>query len=231
MTQSYQQQFAGQNAILSTLQKAWAPILAAGPNQYGFSSTEDTALRSEATQGTAANYAQASRALNEGIAARGGSSFIPSGGTTQLNQEVATAAANQQSSQNLGITQAGYEQGRANFSAASQAMGGVAAMLDPANYIKGTNQAGSDAYNSAEINQQMANAASPWNAVSGILGGALGAGLSGFTGGIGTSLAASVMGGGSGGIGTSLFNLGGGGAGNGPQGAPVASSTAPINYV
>jgi hypothetical protein len=196
MTNSYQQTFAGQQAILSNLKSAWAPILAAGPNQYGFSTAEDAALRSQATEGTAGTYAQASRAVNANLAAKGGNGFIPSGGAAQLDSEVAQAAANQQSSENLGITEAGYAQGRANFSQASQVMGGVANTMNPTGYISGTNQAGSDAFSSATTNYNEAQAASPWNAVSGILGGALTTGLNAFTGGIGGSLAKSIMGGG-----------------------------------
>jgi hypothetical protein len=198
MTNSYAQTFAGQQNILTSLQNAWKPILAAGPGQYGFTSAEDAAMRSQATQGTAATYAQASTALNANLAAKGGNGFIPSGENAQLNASVAEAAANQQSSENLGITEAGYAQGRANFNAASAAMGGVAAELNPAGYIAGANQAGNSAYDSAYYNQQMTNAASPLNAIGGILGGALGSGLDAFTGGVGKSLATSVMGGGGG---------------------------------
>ncbi len=223
MTNSYQQQFAGQTAVLNALQTAWAPILAAGPNQYGFNPAEDSAMRSQATQGTAASYSQASRALNASLAARGGDGFIPSGETAQLNSQVAQAAANQQSSENLGITEAGYAQGRANFGAASQAMGDVSAQMNPASYISGANQAGSSAFSSATTNYNEAQAASPWNAVSGILGGALTTGLDAFTGGIGGSLASSVLGGSSSGIGNSMFSLAGGGGG----GAPVSMAPLP----
>jgi hypothetical protein len=194
LTKSYNDAFAGQQAILNSLMAAWKPVLAAGPNQYGFSGAEDSNLRSQATQGTAANYAAASRAVNANLAAKGGNGFIPSGGAAQLDAEVAQAAANQQSSENLGITEAGYAQGRANFGAASAALGGAASIENPTGFANSANSGGSDAYNSAYENQQMANASSPWNAVSGILGGALGAGLDTFTGGVGTGLAKQVMG-------------------------------------
>jgi hypothetical protein len=222
---SYQQTFAGQQQILSSLKNAWSPILAAGPGQYGFTAPEDAAMRSQATQGTAGNYAQASRALNAGLAVKGGDGQVVSGGNAQLNAQVAQAAAGQQSAENLGITQAGYAQGLNNFNAASAALGGVAQYMNPAGYIAGANQAGSSAFNSATTNYAEAQAASPWNAVSGILGGALTTGLNAFTGGVGGSLASGIMGGSN--IGSSLFNLGGGGAGNGPQGAPVATSQLP----
>jgi hypothetical protein len=195
MTTSYKQTFAGQQAILANLQSAWKPILDAGPGQYGFTPAEDAAMRSQATQGTAANYATAARAVNAGMAAKGGDAFIPSGAAAQMNSEVAQAAANAQSSANLGITEAGYAQGRANFGSASAALLGASQELNPTGYISGTNQAGNDAFSSATTNFDEAQAASPWNAVSGILGGALTAGVDAFTGGVGGSLAKSVMGG------------------------------------
>jgi hypothetical protein len=224
---SYAQTFAGQQAILSSLKSAWSPILSAGPGQYGFTPAEDSAMRSQVTQSTAGNYAQASRALNEGMAAKGGDAQITSGANAQLDASVAQAAAGQQSAENLGITQAGYAQGLQNFNAASSVLGGVANYMNPTGYISGANQAGSSAFGSATTNYNEAQAASPWNAVSGILGGALGVGLDAFTGGIGGSLASGIMGGGSGGIGSSLFNLGGGGAGNGPGSIPIQSSPLP----
>src|ERR1035437_8537594 len=69
---SYQKQFAGQSAILDALKTAWSPILAAGPGQKGFTTEQETALRTQATEGTASEYAKAATATKEGMAARGG---------------------------------------------------------------------------------------------------------------------------------------------------------------
>lgn len=228
MTSNYNTQFAGQASILGALKDAWTPILAAGPGQYGFTAAEDAAMRTQATAGVANNYKFASQATGNAMAATGGgNTFLPSGANAQVQSQIASAAAGQQSNEQLGITQAGYETGRQNFSNASTALGGVAKMMDPTAYASTAGKAGSDAFSSAYQNQQMVNAASPWNAVSGILGGALSAGIGAFTGGIGGGLASSLMGGASKGIGSSMFSLAGGGLG----GAPVTSSQIPDQIV
>jgi hypothetical protein len=170
MTQDYATQFAGQQNILKSLQNSFDPVLQAGINQYGFSAPETAALQSQATQGTAAQYANASRALNEGIAARGGTSFIPSGGVQQMQASVANAAAAQESNQLLGIQQAGYAQGTQNYLAAANALGNAAGMMNPTGYATAANNSGNAAYSSAYANQQMQN--QEWSQIGGIVGGA-----------------------------------------------------------
>lgn len=209
MTAQQTQEFANQSKILDTLKAGWAQTFEAGINQYGFNPAQDAALRTEATQGTAAAYGQAATAVRSAGAARGGDGFIPSGQNAQIDASLAQATAAQESGQQLDITKAGYDLGRQNYLQASNIMGGVAQQYNPTGYISGANQAGTDAYGSAKTNQEMANAASPWNAVSGILGGALTTGINAFTGGIGGTLAKTAMGGGSGGS-SSAFDFGGG---------------------
>jgi hypothetical protein len=200
MQSSFQTTFAGQQNILAQLQSAWAPVLAAGPGQYGFTAKEDAALRTMSTAGVAQNYKFASQAAGESMAATGGgNTFLPSGAQAQLKSDMASAAAGEQSNLNLGITEAGYSTGRQNFLAASREMGGVASQMNPQGYAGQATAAGNAAYGSAQTNQEMSNAASPWNAVAGVLGGALSSGLGAFTGGIGGGLAKDIMGGGGGG--------------------------------
>jgi hypothetical protein len=170
MQQDYSTMFAGQQNILTNLQNSWNPVLQAGINQYGYSAPETAALQSTATQGTATQYANASRALNEGIAARGGTSFIPSGASQQMQQSVATAAANQQSNELLGIQQSGYAQGRQDYLAAAGALSGVAQLQNPLGYAGTANQSGSSAYQSAYQNQQMQN--QMYSQIGGMIGGA-----------------------------------------------------------
>src|SRR6185312_499960 len=59
LTADYNQQFAKQGAIIDSLNKVWGPIFQAGPNQYGFSTAEDTTLHTQAKEGTANDYQQA----------------------------------------------------------------------------------------------------------------------------------------------------------------------------
>lgn len=176
LTQDYSTQFANQSNILKSLQAAWNPVLAAGPGQYGFSKAEDTALRTQATDATAASYQNATKALNNQFAARsGGDTYLPSGTEGQIDATVASNAAGQVASQNLGITTAGYQQGYNTFLQAANVLGSVAGQYNPTGYAGSASTAGADEGATASQIQQADAAASPWGAIGGILGGAAGA--------------------------------------------------------
>ncbi|MGA7766030.1 MAG: hypothetical protein WCA27_07360 [Candidatus Sulfotelmatobacter sp.] len=176
---AYGQMFAGQTQILSSLQSSFAPILAAGINQYGYSPQENAALRTQATSGVANQYQQANQATQEQLAATGGGNeFLPTGAASQLTQQNALAAAQQQSAEQLGITQAGYEQGRQNYLGAAQGLGSVASAMNPLGYAGAATGGGQAAYGSAQ--QNATQAAQTWASIGGAVGGtataALGAG-------------------------------------------------------
>lgn len=193
LQQDLSQQFAGQNAILGTLQNTLNPIIAAGPNQFGFSNGEVNTLNSQAIQGTGQQYNNVKKALGEQQAAQGGgNSYLPSGATAAQQAGLATGAANQASNQLLGIQQAGYQQGHDTYESAIGQLGGVAGMYNPTGWAGAANTAGSNAFNQATTVAQENNAASPWNLVGGILGGAVGAGLDAFTGGLGGTAAGAL---------------------------------------
>lgn len=174
------QQFANQNALFSSIRAVYDPIFNAGPNQFGFSKEEETALRSQASEGTAANYRQAESATSQALAARGGgNSFLPSGAEADIHARVAGAAAAQESGQQLGITKEGYETGRQNFQRASDAEMGVAAGYNPLGYAGAATNAGKAAFDSATEIQKANAAGSPWGAIGGLLGGVAGSFLTG----------------------------------------------------
>ena len=189
MTQDYSQQFASQNAILSTLQNTLNPIIAAGPNQFGFNQAETNNLNSQAIQGTGQQYANAQKALaEEQAAAGGGNSYLPSGVAAQQKSQVASAYANTASNQLLGIQNAGYQQGYNTYESAISQLGSVASQYNPTGYSNSANSAGQAADSEANAVAQANNAASPWNLVGGILGGAASAVTGGLTGDVGTAL-------------------------------------------
>ena len=193
LSSDYSQQFANQNAILSTLQSSLNPIVQAGPNQFGFSTAETNNLNAQALQGTGQQYNNASKALGAQQAAQGGgNAYLPTGAQSAQQAGLAAGAANQASNQLLGIQQAGYQQGHNNYEAAIGQLGGVAGMYNPTGYAGSANQAGGVANSEANEVTQLNNAASPWNLVGGILGGAAGAGLDAFTGGLGGMAAGSL---------------------------------------
>lgn len=173
----YAQQFKGQSAILSQLQNSVSPILAAGINQYGYSKPEDAALRTQADEGTAASYQKAKQAVGEQMSGIGGGNvYLPSGTEAGINANIATAAAGDQASKQLGITQAGYDQGRQNYLQASNILGNVSAQMDPLGYAGQAGSAGNSAFGSAnKVNEE--NLAAQQAKMS-LIGGGLEAGLS-----------------------------------------------------
>jgi len=81
-------------------------------------------------------------------------------------------------------------------------------MYNPNGVAGAANQGGGVANSEANTVAQENNAASPWNLVGGILGGAVGAGLDAFTGGLGGTVAGSLG---------KVFS--GGGGSSGPYGS------------
>lgn len=181
MTSDYGQQFQNQNAILGTLTNTLKPIIAAGPNQFGFNNAETNTLNSQAIQGTGQQYANASKAVNENIAsAGGGNQFLPSGVASQQRSQVAQAGANQASNELLGIQQAGYQQGHDTYESAIGQLGGVAGMYNPNGVASGANTAGGNAESTLNQIEQENQAANPFNAILGAAGGAASAYLGGL---------------------------------------------------
>src|SRR5208282_1499707 len=174
LTADYGTQFQSQSNILSSLQTAFNPILAAGPGQYGFSTGEDTALRSSAADSIARNFSGAQTALNENLASRGGgNTFLPSGASAQLQAGLEGSEATQQATASNTITQAGYAQGNSNFNTAAGVLGGAAQQYNPLGYAGAGTSAGSSAFNSATT---LYNQGTAWeSALGGIVGGAAGA--------------------------------------------------------
>jgi len=204
MTKSYQQMFAGQTAILQTLQKTFDPIIAAGPSQYGLSRAEDTAMRTMASEGTAQSYKMAKQAVAEQQGAQSGDAFIPKGADTQVRAQLASAAAGQEAQQQTAITKYGYEIGRDKYWKAAEGLGGVAKMYDPTGYAGESSRSGQVAGSTAgeSFGQQKTiyeqnKASSPWNIVGGVLGGALNAFTGGAAGVIGKTVGGLLGGGGS----------------------------------
>lgn len=153
---NYNQMFSGQQAILNSLNSSVTPVLQAGINQYGFSKPEDAALRTQSDEATAAGYQKVKQATGEALSGiGGGNSFLPSGVEAGINANAATQFAAQQANQQLGITQAGYAQGRQNYLTAANVLSDVSKQMDPLGYAGASTTAGNSAFGSANtINQQ-----------------------------------------------------------------------------
>ena len=180
MMADYEKQFQNQSAILGALTKTLSPIVSAGPNQFGYTPGQVNALNSTSIQGTGQQYSNASRALKEQQAAQGGGTeLLPSGVNTQVQGQLAASAANQQSDQLLGIQNAGWAQGNTNFNNAVGQEMAAAGMYNPTSFSGqgiGANQSAGSQYSDI---QKADAAASPWGAIGGLLGGAIGGWASG----------------------------------------------------
>lgn len=173
---AYNKAYANFSQIQDVLTKQFAPILAAGPGQYGYTPAEDTALRTQAGEGTVQNYTQAQRALQQRIAAQGGGTSnvnITSGGNRALQEELATAGAQESSRENLGITTSGYDLGRQMWAGAIQGEEGLGQAWNPNQFSASTVNAGNAAASEANTIAQQQN--QMWGSVLGALGGVAGA--------------------------------------------------------
>jgi hypothetical protein len=162
--QQQAQQYANQTALYAQVKSVLDPILNAGENQQGYSAAELNTLNAQAVEGTAENYSAAGKAAGEATAAEGGGSNpLPSGAQTQLKQEVANSAAQQESSEETQIQSADYAQGRSNFQNAEEGEMAIASGENPIGYasnaINAEGTAGSEANAIAQENTSWMNAA------------------------------------------------------------------------
>jgi hypothetical protein len=111
---AYHTAYGNFKSLQDRLDAQFAPIIAKGPNQFGFSDAELQNLNSIATEGTARNYGSAKRALQESIATQGGGTSNvnqTSGESNQLQEQLASDAAGVESGQQQQIQEAGYALG------------------------------------------------------------------------------------------------------------------------
>ena len=170
--QAYNNAYSNFNSIQSALQAQFAPVIAAGPGQTGFTSAESNALTTQAKEGTGADYQQAEEAANASINARGGgndTTNITSGGAKQIAGELASTAASTESAEELGITQANYSLGRQNYESAIGGEEELAAGYNPNAYASSAVGAGNEA--NQEANAITQEQESVWGNVLGALGG------------------------------------------------------------
>jgi hypothetical protein len=170
--------FANQQNILNNLTASFAPIVAAGPNQTGFSPAESAALHTGSQDTVTQEYKNAQIATqNNAETAGGGDESLGSGAEAQLKAANASGAAAEGSKESSEITQADYATGRQNYFAASQGLSGVAAAENPEGF--GGLSVGEG--NAAENTQKdISSENDAWmQALGGALGGAVGGWASG----------------------------------------------------
>lgn len=193
---NYSQNFGAQSAALQNLNNIFTPIAEAGPNQQGFNAQQLAAYNTQIGEGVGQNYAKASQALNTQLASQGGGNeFLPSGAAGALKSNLATAAANQQSQEQLAVTQANYATGRQNWQQATAGLNALVGEYNP-NAIAGqATGATQGAFQDQTKVQDMKN-----QEVASIVGGITGLATGGLSG-----IASGIKG---------LFSGGGGGGGD-----------------
>lgn len=155
---NYSQYFGAQSQVLQNLNNMLTPIAEAGPNQQGFAGPELAALETQANQGVGQNYDQATRALNNKLAAQGGgNAYLPSGATAALQGRLSQAAADQQSSENLAITNANYTTGRQNWQNAVTGLNALSQDYNPNALAEQASGANKSAFEQANQIQDMRN--------------------------------------------------------------------------
>lgn len=177
--QQAQQEFGSASSVFNALNNTFAPIVAAGPNQKGFSLGEESALKSSAITNTGEAYRHAVTAVKEANAAvGGGNEFLPGGSEIGRNVEIANEGAEHTADALNRIDQANFETGRENYFKAAEGLEAAPGVFGTAN--SGTNSAITGGEAESKTADEIAASNNSWiSAVSGALGGIGGAVLSG----------------------------------------------------
>ena len=153
--QEAQTTFGEDQGILAQLTPIYSAIAAKGPNQKGFSDQEFTNLNSQAVEGTAENYQQSARAVNEQLAGEGGgTSPLTAGSQDEMKQQVANSAAQNESNEESGILSSDYQQGYNEFTNATNGLLSVSGQYNPTAYTGAATGAGNAAANEANTLEQ-----------------------------------------------------------------------------
>lgn len=179
-TQQASQVFGAGSQVFQQLQSTFAPTVAAGPNQEGFSATELADQRSQAITNNGIANRNAQQAAGESIAAAGGGNnpALQSGQSAGVKANIDIASANNTANDLATITSNDYATGRQNYDTAVSG-------LESAPGVFGTSTGATSAATGAgtasadTANQIAAAANSPWQAAIGALGGVAGSFASG----------------------------------------------------
>jgi hypothetical protein len=170
------QEFGDANTVFNDLVNSTAPIVAAGPEQTGFSAQQESAINANTIDTTAAQYKNASTAVKSDISAEGGGNIaLPSGANIGTEEALAEAGAQQTASGLRSNLQADYAAGNKNWEFAEGELGKAPGVFSDANTATAdTAKLGETALNS----QAVINAAPSWQKIGmGALGTAADLGL------------------------------------------------------
>ncbi len=178
---AYNNAYSNFSGIQDKLNAQFAPIIAKGPDQFGYSDAEFQNLVSGATEQTAQGYAHAKQALQQNAAAQGGGMSninMTSGGQAQRDAELAATGEAALGAEKLGITQSGYAKGYDEWQRAVGGEENLAAGWNPNAFSGSAVGAGNSANDMANTITQQQN--SIWTSVMGALGGVAGQAAGGW---------------------------------------------------
>jgi hypothetical protein len=177
--QQANQEFGDSNTAFNDLMTSMAPIAKAGPGQMGWTAAQSNAVNSQTINQTAAQYKNASAAVQNQIGAEGGGNIaLPSGANIATEEGLAEAGAQQESSALANNTIANAAQGNANWQFAEGAIQKAPSMFATANQATGEE---ADLGKNALASQAVINAAPSWQKIA---MGALGTATSMATAGV-----------------------------------------------
>jgi hypothetical protein len=170
MVQQAQQVFGNSSQVFNDLVNTFAPTVAAGPDQEGFSAAEKANLNSQAITSTGQAYKNAKQAVGEAQAAQGGGNTgLTSGANIGIDLGVANSAAEQTANELGQINEADYQTGRENYLNAAKGLEQSPDVFNAATTsANATTNSGTAAANTAN---QIASQNNSWvQAVTGALG-------------------------------------------------------------
>jgi len=172
-----QDEYGSQQALLQPMIKQLGSIFAAGPGQEGFTPAEKEAYQTQINEGTGQNYAAAARALNQRLAAQGGTG-MPSGVSDAMQLDTSLSAAREKSGEELGVRLQDYATGRQNWMQAGADLMDIAKIENPVAYEEAATGSGNAAASTAN---QIASQQNSWiNAALGAVGNIAGDALGGW---------------------------------------------------
>lgn len=171
LQQQAQQVFGNSSTVFNDLVSSLSPVVAAGPDQQGFSQAEQSALNSAAITNTGQAYRNAKQAVGEAEAAQGGGNVgdVTGGSKTATDLGIAESAAAQTSSELNQIQQQNYATGRQNYDNAVSGLESAANVYNPATSLANASTTSGEA--AANTENQIAQQNNSWvQGVTGILG-------------------------------------------------------------
>lgn len=180
LTAQQTEMFGAQQDLLNQIQAVTSPILAAGPQQYGFTPGQEKVLEGAITDQGAKATSDVVNATE--LAERqktGGTNLMPAGAQTQIEENARILGAQDTAGRIANLKLEGYNRGNQLYQQALGALGGVVQARNPTAYAGAATGAGSGATNAIELTDSENS-----NLLQTVLGGAVTGGLDIATGGL-----------------------------------------------